>query len=104
MENIINSLEDNLKELYRKAIDADKQLQELKKSGHGKFGAIFKQSELFVTKSDKFMPYLEETAEQILNIKNADADLSSSQADIEKVVKQLHLLHKTIGELKTALK
>ncbi len=104
MENIISSLEENLKELYRKAIDADKRLNDLKKSGHGKFVAIFKDSNLFSTESDKFMPYLEETAEQILTLKNADKDLSAAKSDIENIVKKLHLLHKTIADLKNALK
>jgi primosomal protein N'' len=104
VENIISSLEENLKELYRKAIDADKRLNDLKKSGHGKFVAIFKDSNLFSTESDKFMPYLEETAEQILTLKNADKDLSAAKGDIENIVKKLHLLHKTIADLKNALK
>jgi hypothetical protein len=104
VENIVNSLEENLKDLYRKAIDADKHLNDLKKSGHGKFGSIFKESDLFTVKSDKFMPYLEETAEQILTLKNSDKDLTNAKGDIEVIVKKLHLLHKTIAELKNALK
>lgn len=104
MENIISSLEDNLKELYRKAIDADNRLNELKKSGHGKFSAIFKDSNLFTAESDKFMPYLEETAEQILTLKNSDQDLEQAKAEMESIVKKLHLLHKTIADLKIALK
>ena len=39
--------EENLKELYRKAVDADAQINELKKQGHGKFESIFKGNELF---------------------------------------------------------
>ena len=46
MENLINSLEDNLKELYRKAVDADNLINELKKQGHGKFTAIFPEQNL----------------------------------------------------------
>jgi primosomal protein N'' len=104
VENIVSSLEENLKELYRKAIDADNRLKDLKKSGHGKFAAIFKDSNLFTAESDKFMPYLEETAEQILTLKNSDKDLSDAKDDIESIVKKLHLLHKTIADLKNVLK
>jgi hypothetical protein len=50
------------------------------------------------------MPYLEETAEQILNLKNSEKDAASSKNEIESIVKKLHLLHKTLAELKTALK
>lgn len=104
MENLISSLEQNLKELYRKAIDADSQINELKKQGHGKFDAIFKDSKLFVVKADKFMPYLEETAEQILNLKNSEQDAQNQQPEIELIVKKLHLLHQTIGNFKGVLK
>ena len=104
MENLISSLEQNLKELYRKAIDADSHINELKKQGHGKFEAIFKDDRLFTTKADKFMPYLEETAEQILTLKNSELGVEAQQADIELVVKKLHMLHQTIGNFKGVLK
>jgi len=104
VENLISSLEQNLKELYRKAIDADSQINELKKQGHGKFDAIFKDDTLFDTKADKFMPYLEETAEQILSLKNSELNAQTQQADIELVVKKLHILHQTIGNFKGVLK
>lgn len=103
MENIVNGLEENLKTLYRKAVDADLQINELKKQGHGKFESIFKQTELFAVQSNKFMPYLEETAENILKLKGFD-NLAQHQAELERVVKQLHLLHKTLAEFKAAIK
>ena len=103
MENLISSLEQNLKELYRKAIDADSHINELKKQGHGKFEAVFKDDKLFTTKADKFMPYLEETAEQILELKSKDLSEPANQEQLETVVKKLHLLHTTLSEFKTAL-
>ena len=104
MENLISSLEQNLKELYRKAIDADTHINELKKQGHGKFEAIFKDDTLFTAKADKFMPYLEETAEQILTLKNSEDPAQAQQTQIETIVKKLHLLHQTIANFKGALK
>lgn len=104
MENLINSLEENLKELYRKAIDADAQINELKKQGHGKFTAIFADDTLFDLKADKFMPYLEQTAEQILKLKESGAAAQDNQKEIELIVKKLHLLHTTIAEFKTAIR
>lgn len=104
MENLINSLEDNLKELYRKAIDADAQINTLKKQGHGKFTAIFTDETLFDLKADKFMPYLEQTAEQILKLKESELSAQDSQQEIELIVKKLHLLHTTISEFRAALK
>ena len=104
MESLINSLEENLKDLYRKAVDADKYIDELKKQGHGKFGTIFKEEAGFSTSAKKFMPYLEETAEQILKIKESNQTPAMQKNEIESVVKKLHLLHSTLAEFKSALK
>ena len=104
MESLIISLEDNLKELYRKAIDADKYIDELKKQGHGKFGRIFKDDSGFESTATKFMPYLEETAEQILSIKESNQTPAMQKNAIESVVKKLHLLHTTLGNFKSAIK
>lgn len=104
MENLINSLEDNLKDLYRKAVDADNQINELKKQGHGKFSAIFAEQNLFEIKADKFMPYLEHTAEQILKLKESTGSAEQNQQQIELIVKKLHLLHTTLADFKQVLK
>ncbi len=104
MENLINSLEDNLKELYRKAVDADNLINELKKQGHGKFTAIFPEQNLFEINANKFMPYLEHTAEQILKLKESEGSAEQNQAEIELIVKKLHLLHTTLADFKAALK
>ena len=104
METLINSLEENLKELYRKAIDADSQIDALKAQGHGKFGTIFKNDSIFDAEAKKFMPYLEETAEQILTIKNSNLTPSGQKDQLETVVKKLHLLHTTLAEFKQAVK
>ncbi len=104
MENLINSLEENLKELYRKAIDADKHIDSLKQQGKGKFGQIFKDDSGFDVQAKKFMPYLEETAEQILSIKESTQTPAMQKTAIESVVKKLHLLHTTLADFKGALK
>lgn len=104
MQNVIDSLEQNLKELYRKALDADQTIDELKKQGHGKFANIFKDDSLFTAKANKFMPYLEETAEQILKLKDSDTSPEQNKSELEAVVKKLHLLHSTLSEFKQAVK
>ena len=104
MENLINSLEENLKELYRKAIDADAQIDALKAQGHGKFETIFKSDAPFQAEAKKFMPYLEETAEQILAIKNSNLTPAGQKDQIEEVVRKLHLLHTTLSEFESAVK
>lgn len=104
MKNLITSLEDNLKELYRKAIDADEKLNELKKQGHGKFENIFTKEQNFTVEASKFMPYLEEVAEQILAVKNAGGEAEKHQAELQDIVKKIHALHNTLGNFKDALK
>jgi primosomal protein N'' len=104
VENIINSLEENLKELYRKAIDADKTIDALKKQNKGKFGKIFKEDVGFTASANKFMPYLEEVAEQILALKESNKTAAMQQSDLENIVKKLHLLHTTLAEFKAVVK
>ena len=57
METLLNQLELNLKELYRKAVDADAILQQLRQQGHGKYQQVFVNDGLFQTQSEFFMPY-----------------------------------------------
>lgn len=104
MENLIDSLENNLKDLYRKAVDADNMINELKKQGHGKFSAIFPEQQLFDIKADKFMPYLEHTAEEILKLKESQGSAQQNQQQIELIVKKLHMLHTTLADFKAMLK
>ncbi|WP_299491337.1 prephenate dehydrogenase [uncultured Shewanella sp.] len=58
-------LQNNLQTAYRQALDADKKLDELKKSGHVKFSAIFKKEQHFSTQSDRFKPYVQELATEM---------------------------------------
>ena len=69
MEQLLSQLDANLKELYRKALDADAILDELQQQGHAKHQAIFAADQLFQVQSPRFMPYLSETAEQVSAIR-----------------------------------
>lgn len=101
MDTLLSKLEQNLKELYRKALDADTVLEQLRQQGHGKFQQIFADDGLFQCQSDHFMPYLTETADQIYAMRQAG---QFNTATLEKVVKQLQVLHKTLAEFQAALK
>ncbi len=100
MEQLLNQLDQNLKELYRKAVDADALLDELAQQGKGKHQAIFPADSLFRISSQRFLPYLSETAEQVASIRLTQ---QFNTATLELVVKQLQLLHKTLNEFRTAL-
>lgn len=100
MEQLLEQLDANLKELYRKAVDADAILEQLQQQGHGKHQAVFPSNSLFQIQSPRFLPYLAETAEQVSAIRQTQ---QFNTATLELVVKQLQLLHKTLHEFRTAL-
>ena len=61
---VIEKLKQNLQSAYRKSIDADGKLDELKKAGHVKFNRIFSADEGFTTSSNRFQPYVQELADE----------------------------------------
>ncbi len=99
MDQLLQQLDQNLKELYRKALDADTLLDQLQQQGHGKYQAIFPAG-LLEVESNRFMPYLSETAEQISAIRQTQ---QFNTATLENVVRQLQQLHKTLQEFRVAL-
>ena len=101
MDTLLNQLDDNLKELYRKALDADALLDNLQQQGHAKHQRIFADNKLFKASSNRFMPYLAETAEQIAAMRHSQ---QFNTATLQRVVQQLQLLHKTLAELRIAVK
>lgn len=101
METLLAQLDENLKELYRKALDADAVLEQLQQQGQAKHQTIFNKDAAFQVKSNRFMPYLAETAEQIAAIRQSQ---QFNTATLQRVVSQLQLLHKTLTEFRVALK
>jgi len=101
MEALLAQLDENLKELYRKALDADEVLAELAQQGQAKHQSIFNEDAAFKVQSNRFMPYLAETAEQIAAIRQSQ---QFNTATLQRIVQQLQLLHKTLAEFRTALK
>ncbi|MFC4655450.1 MULTISPECIES: primosomal replication protein PriC [Rheinheimera] len=99
MDQLLEQLDQNLKELYRKALDADALLEQLQQQGHAKHQSIFAE-ELFTVQSNRFMPYLSETAEQIAAMRQTQ---QFNTATLQRVVQQLQQLHKTLAEFKAAL-
>lgn len=99
MDQLLEQLDQNLKELYRKALDADAVLNQLQQQGHAKHQRIFSE-ELFLTQSNRFMPYLSETAEQIAAMRQTQ---QFNTATLQRVVQQLQHLHKTLAEFKSVI-
>ena len=100
MEQLLNQLDQNLKELYRKAVDADALLDELAQQGQAKHQAIFPADSLFRVSSPRFLPYLSETAEQVASIRLTQ---QFNTATLQRVVTQLRQLHTTLAEFRAVI-
>ncbi|WP_372626367.1 prephenate dehydrogenase [Arsukibacterium sp.] len=100
MDSLLSQLDENLKELYRKALDADAVLEQLQQQGQAKHQSIFPAGSDFSVNSNRFMPYLSEAAEQVAAIRQSQ---QFNTATLARVVKQLQLLHKTLAEFRLAV-
>ncbi|GGI69299.1 hypothetical protein GCM10007978_03880 [Shewanella hanedai] len=94
-------LKDNLLAAYRKSIDADGKLDELKKAGHVKFNTIFTQDQGFSTLSNRFKPYVEELA---LELDQMPTDAQALPIALEKIVRKLGVLLQTLQAFKDQAK
>jgi hypothetical protein len=101
MDTLLNQLDDNLKELYRKAVDADAMLEQFQQQGQAKHQAIFVDNSVFQASSNRFLPYLAETAEQVSAMRLSQ---QFNTATLQRVVRQLELLHKTLADFRTLIK
>lgn len=101
MEVVISQLKENLQLLYRKAIDADESLVQLKSQGKGKHGSIFDKSVGFTCSSKHFKPYVEEVAMDVESLLNKEAE--EMQQALPAVVKKMELLFKTMASFKQSL-
>lgn len=68
---LFTALQENIRLIYRQSIDADKQINELRQQEMAKFSAIFDETQGFVTKANRFTPYAEELAKELIEIKEA---------------------------------
>lgn len=100
MDTLLKNLDENLKELYRKSVDADALLDSLQQQGHGKYQHIFPQNGLFQISANRFIPYLSETAEQVAAMRHSQ---QFNTATLQKVVNQLQALHQTLTEFRNAM-
>ena len=102
MQEIFNQLSDNLQLIYRKAIDADKAIDQLQSQGKGKFATIFGDNSSFETRAKRFSPYVKELALEIDALKEAP-EQQFTQA-IPGLIKKIELMFATLANFKTALK
>lgn len=99
MQQIFNHIDTNMQDIYRKAVDADKHITELKKQGMAKYSSIIDDQQLFVTKSTLFMPYVSELAQDIEHYKSDPSD----QIALTKIMKKMEQLFKLLAAFKQTL-
>lgn len=95
MQNVHQHIQATLKDIYRKAIDADAQLDKLNQQNQGKFQAIFKKDEGFSTQAKRFLPYVEELSDDFTALQ-ALSDEALQQALPAFIVK-LNVMLKTLA-------
>lgn len=93
MNPIIEQLNNNLKVLYRQALDADNQLEALQKSGHGKFSALLKDP-AFSFDAKRFKPYILDIASNVEILSKQD-DLDKTL--LESTVMKLQKIHQLLA-------
>lgn len=101
MQAIFSQLNTNLQSIYRKAIDADKAIDQLQAQGKGKFATIFGDHSGFKARAKRFSPYVQELALEIESLKNM-TEAEATEA-LPLIVKKIELLFSTLANFKTAV-
>jgi primosomal protein N'' len=101
-ESVLIQLQENVKIIYHKAVDADKQLAELREQKQASFAQIFAADSAFRNHSDTFLPYVEELAADLQEIQTDDEDHYKKL--LPNIVVKIELLFKMLTSLKTNLK
>lgn len=101
-ESVIKQLQENLKIIYHKAVDADKQLQLLREQKKASFAQIFAADSAFTNHADTFLPYVEELAADLQAIQTDNEEHYKTQ--LPAIVVKIELLFKMLASFKTNLK
>ena len=94
---VIEQLKENLQTAYRQTIDADTELDELKKAGYGKFTSIFTADQGFIISSNRFLPYVQELVDDLTTL---ESQPTLDPVALETYVRQLGILLKTLQVFK----
>lgn len=73
---------------------ADEQLEELTKEKKGQFGSVFKQDTPFKAKANRFLPYMEEVAYELLELPAKEP--AEFKAELQIILNKMHLLNQVL--------
>jgi hypothetical protein len=102
MQSVIQSLKQNLKVIYRKAVDADNRLKQLQQSGMGKHGKIFVEDAGFNVESRLFLPYVQELSDNIEGLEPLGPE--ERQAALVQIVKKVEMMHLTLANFEEKMR
>lgn len=105
MDAVIEKLNENLQVLYRKAIDADKALEQLTGQGKAKHSSVFPKEAGFNTSSNRFAPYVAELTDDIAQLSRILEEAGESQfnSSLSAAVKKMESLFVTLAQFKGLL-
>jgi len=101
-ETVLKHLQENVKIIYHKAVDADKQIEILREQKKAGFAQIFSSDTGFKNHSDTFLPYVEELAADLQEIQTDDEDHYKKL--LPNIVVKIELLFKMLTTFKSNLK
>jgi len=101
-ENVVEQLQENIKVIYRKAVDADKQLELLRSDKKASFAQIFSSDTIFTNHATTFLPYVEELVADLLAIQEDTDD--NYKALLPAIVTKIELLFKMLEAFSKNLK
>ena len=101
-ETVLKHLQENVKIIYHKAVDADKQIELLRENKKAGFAQIFSADSAFKNHSDTFLPYVEELAADLQEIQTDDEDHYKKL--LPNIVVKIELLFKMLTTFKSNLK
>lgn len=99
-QRVVKQLQENIKIIYHKAVDADKQLQVLREQKKAAFEQIFSAETIFQNHANTFLPYVEELAADLQAIETAADD--KYQQLLPEIVIKIELLFKMLNSLKAS--
>ncbi len=101
-QKIVDGLKANLKEIYRKALDADTALIALREQNLAQFDSVFSNDSGFGFEADRFMPYVEALALELDKLEQTSDE--AWQAELTLLVRKMELLLRTLNQFQQSLK
>jgi len=101
-ERVLIQLQENVKIIYHKAVDADKMLAELREQKKATFSQVFAADTAFKNHADTFLPYVEELAADLQEIQTDDEEHYKKL--LPNIVVKIELLFKMLASFKSNLK